>query len=129
MKKAGLDCTLKVKGFIDTLNVASKMYEHGEDLPNLKQATFVSHLLKVSYDEQNAAAHVEAIQKLYPCKMKPSVILQQDLLFQFATHVHSISFRGLVSQKISQALSYKMSHLHIRSSHLKEELKKVINLY
>ena len=124
MQKVGLE-NMDVKGFVDTLSVASKLYKRGKDVSNMKQATLVSELLKETYDAHNAVADVVSLQKLYSLKLKPSCKLLQELLFQLCTHIYQSSSKVLAEQKImSQSILSKMCKSGLGLVHLQLAYKR-----
>ena len=64
-KTVGISLDTSVKGCIDTLNIAGRLFTKGKDVSNFKQNTLVTELLNQTYDAHNAVADVEALQQLY----------------------------------------------------------------
>lgn len=118
-KRLGISLDTSVKGCVDTLNIASKLYTKGKDVSNFKQSTLISELLNETYDAHNAVADVAALQQLYVTKLKPTPSILQELLFHISTHIYMSSLKALTDKKIiSKAVASKMCKSGLALPHL-----------
>ena len=118
--KVGITWDVPMKGCVDTLSVARKLYKKNPDVSNFSQSTLITELMQQTYDAHNAMADVEALQTLYYTKLKPSPSLLQELLFHFLTHVYKRSVDMLTEKDIiSPAIASKLCKSGLTLSHLK----------
>ncbi|VDI82654.1 Hypothetical predicted protein [Mytilus galloprovincialis] len=106
-----------VKGFIDTMKVATKYFPK-HDVENFKQQTLVKQFVGENYLAHNAIEDVDSLKTLYDSKL--ALLVKSDDVFAISYHNCMDSYSGLLSSKIvSRPVCIQLAKDGISLKHLK----------